>query len=328
MGKYTSKKKRARGKRTLSQKGKRAAEVKKKRPSPKATTKKKVASKKPSKAVQKRVVIPRVSCPHCGVRSGQPCKARTTHVARLKKAAEAKKRKKTPAQKRKAKNKKVVKRVERRNKLRDKSRGKTLSPKRKNEIAKRLKEEKRRIEEQRLFDEKLRQVQEEQQRASANKTTILSALQKRFQSLLNEAKRTEQLPRIPRQRIIDSDRLSGHKRHVNVGEILIPEIIEEIIYAVEQKMKTMPQRPAQGWLGVIMFASLGESLLGYGTRILSSSLPGASLFQTQGIMSTGIRNSREGMIMGLREKLEELAGESSAMVFINFITISAYTRRA
>jgi uncharacterized Zn finger protein (UPF0148 family) len=329
VGKYTSKKKRATKKRALSQKEseklKRASVNKRaNKPKPRASVKKRRAKPKPR---AKRVTIPNVSCPVCGARSGKACKGRSTHVARTKKAAVAKKRRKTPAQKRGAKNKKIVKRVERRNKLRDDSRAKSLAERRKKELAKRVREEKKRIERLRLLDEKLRQVQEEQQRQAASKSEIVATLQKRFGTLLNEARRTGQMPRTPHSRTIASDRLSGHKRHLSVGEILVPELIEEIMYQVKEKAKTLSQRPAQGWLGVINFASLGESLLGYGQIILSSSLPGASLFQTQGILSTGISNARDGMLIKLEEKLEELAGETSATVFINFITISAYTRR-
>lgn len=341
MGTYKRKKASASKKKTLAQKErekiKRAAAAKRrgakratvsKRVTPKKAAKKKRLSKSAAKPVQKRHVAPKVSCPHCGARSGTPCKGRTTHVARVKKAAEAKKRKKTPAQKRKAKNKKIVKRVAKRNKLRDKSRGKTLTSKRKKLLAAKAREEKRRIEKQRLFDERLRQIQEEKQRQSASKSAIVSTLQKRFNALLQEAKRTGQLPKVPRQRVMMSERMEGFKRYVNVGQILLPELVEEIMYQVKQKVQTLPRKPAQGWLAVINFASLGESLLGYGQVILSSSMPGASLFQVQGIDSSGMHNSAEGMLAKLEEKLEDLAGDTSATVYLNYITISAYTRRS
>jgi hypothetical protein len=36
----------------------------------------------------------------------------------------------------------------------------------------------------------------------------------------------------------------------------------------------------------------------------------------------------DGMLMKLQEKLEDLAGEVSATVYVNYITVSAYTRRS
>ena len=82
-----------------------------------------------------------------------------------------------------------------------------------------------------------------------------------------------------------------------------------------------------GWLATINFASLGESLLGYGQVVMSSTLPGASLFQTQGIESSNIQNTREGMLMRAEEKLEMLASEKSCMVYVNFVILSTYKPR-
>jgi hypothetical protein len=341
MGTYRRKKPRASKKKPLARKKSKkitkAAAAKRtgakratatKRATPKKASNTRRLSKSVAKPTQKRLTAPKVACPHCGARSGSPCKGRSTHVVRVKRAAEAKKRKKTPAQKRKTKNKKIVKRVEKRNKLRDKSRGKTLTSKRKKLLAAQAAEEKKRIEKQRLFDERLRQIKDEQQRQKASKSAIVMTLQKRFNALLTEAKKSGQLPRVPRQRLMMSERMEGYKRHVGIGKILLPELVEEIMYQVKQKALTLPRKPAQGWLAVINFASLGESLLGYGQVILSSSLPGASLFQVQGIESSGMHNTMDGMLMKLQEKLEDLAGEVSATVYVNYITVSAYTRRS
>lgn len=297
----------------------------------KRASKKSALSQKASKKLKPKTVP--VSCPYCGARSGRPCKNRQEpHVARTKKYKEvqaASRRKKAAAKKtRGRKNQRIVKRVNKRNKTRDKSRTKKLSAKKRRELNKQLREEKRRIEEQRLFDEKLRQIRDEKQRQAASKAEIVSTLQKRFDALLSEAKRTKQLPSIPRQRVINSARLKGFKRHVNVSRILLPEEVEDIMHMCREKAVQIANKPAQGWLAVINFASLGESLLGYGQIVLSSSLPGASLFQVQGIESSGMHNTREGMLISLENKLEDLASETSATVYINFIAISAYTRRS
>jgi hypothetical protein len=344
---YTTKKKRARKKRILARK----EPKKRKRPAKKAAAKKRVVKKSAAKkrsakkpAAKKRSA----KKPAAKKRSAKKPAAKKRNAKkvaakkRVVKKAAAKKRvvkrarpvrratQKTPAKKRGVKNAKLRAKVAKAEKLREKSRRKKITPAQRKAAREKAALERHHVEQQRLFDERLRQHQEEQQRLKASKRAVLTKLQERFEPLLNEAKRTGQLPRVPRGRRlrrIKSKKMVGQKVNILIDEMLLPESVEEILYRVKQETKRMDDIAGFGWLGVVNFAGLGESLLGYGQIILSSTLPGASLFQTQGIESTGIRNSKQGMFTALEDKLEYLAGDDTTMIYANFITISSYVLR-
>ncbi len=80
------------------------------------------------------------------------------------------------------------------------------------------------------------------------------------------------------------------------------------------------------WMGVLVFTGMGERLIGYGNRVLDAQDPDAAQFQTQGIESTGILPTAEGMLIGIEELLTEYAAEEYTVVFCEHIKVMNYAR--
>lgn len=317
MGTYPRRTKRATKKKTLSRKEKEALLAKKRR----------AAAKKGWKT-RRENAIKRKKTPKTVASKKVPKKAASKKTASKKtpkkKTVSRRASQKSAARVRAKKSARVAKKVAAVEKRRERSRRKSLTPKKRRRETKAVREERKRIEEARLRDEKLRQIREEAQRQEASKKAVLNTLKERFDNLLEEAKRQKVIQEKPRRGKFESDRLTGKREVVYIGEILTEEAVEEVLYEVKQAAKKLPLIPGFGWLAVINFASLGESLLGYGQVMLSSSLPGATLFQAQGIESSGTMNTREGMLIKLNEKLEVLAGEKTNTVWINFIVVQTH----
>lgn len=192
------------------------------------------------------------------------------------------------------------------------------------ELRKRKREiEKRRLE-RKLVIEKLPQKTPTEKRKSREE--LYARLRKRFKELLEIAERTGQTPPVDyRKRKIRTSKNLGEIRVVRVEEQLTPGNVEEIMYKVEQAAKSIAS-VLPNWIAVLVFAGLGERLIGYGSEILKANDPDAASFQTQGIETTGVLTSRESMIRSVRETLEDLSMEGKTVVYLYHVKVMTYER--
>jgi hypothetical protein len=226
-----------------------------------------------------------------------------------------------PRTKRRRQNKALVKRVDRLEDKRQRNRRKTLSKKAKRKTAREIAQEKKRIEKLRLDRERKRL---ERASRGSKVRTFADEMGEKFLDLLTEAIRTGQMPKAhPNKRKMD--KYEGVQSYLIVRRLIIPQNVQEIMYAVRQRLQkafTGVQYPV--WLASIHFASMGENLLGYGGRILRSDKAGEEMFTTQANDSTGIWSNRIGMLDALEALLEKYAGEGMNVVFLYHIRLMNY----
>lgn len=191
-----------------------------------------------------------------------------------------------------------------------------------------LRRRKRQIEKERterkLATEKLPRKTRRQKEKS--RRIMFERIRGRFAELLEEARRLKQTPKVDyRRRKMDSRTNKGEQRIIKIEDQLREDNVEEILWQVEQAARSIASH-LPNWLGVLAFAGMGERLIGYGNRVLSSKDPDAGSFQTQGIESTGIQRTREGMLRALRDILEEYAGEQRTVVHLYYVKIQTFAR--
>jgi hypothetical protein len=145
-----------------------------------------------------------------------------------------------------------------------------------------------------------------------------------FGELLDIARKEKKLPKIDyRLRKVDSQDRLGEKRAVRVEVLLEGVGVEEALYAIEQTAAGMSGL-YHIWLCNFVLAGMGETIIGYGNRVLDAHHPDAHAFQ-MAFDSTGIYTSREGMLLKAREVLEGYAGELYTMVYLIGFTVQNFS---
>ena len=153
-------------------------------------------------------------------------------------------------------------------------------------------------------------------------------MRKRFWDLYREAQRLDQIPearkRLPPR--IDSVRNIGEQRRIRIKRLLRPEVTTYILDRVDAAARTMSGQYST-WLASISFSSLGERLVGYGTKVLDTKDPDARFFQTQGFDSTGLFESYVAMMDALQRKLEDYASSPRTVVYVHFVKLMNFDRK-
>lgn len=148
----------------------------------------------------------------------------------------------------------------------------------------------------------------------------------RFHELHEIARKKRQLPEVDyRERHIDSEKNTGEIRIIRIEQEVNEGSIESIMYKVRKAASRMSDfYPI--WMGVLVFTGMGERLIGYGNRVLDAQDPDAAQFQTQGIESTGVRPTVDGMLISIEDLLTEYADEEYTVVFCEHIKVMNYAR--
>ena len=294
---------------------------------------KKTASAKPrakTKATPKAKAKPRAK------KAAASPKRRAAAPRRKKPVAKVKSRLQkllTPAQKgartkarRKAEREALAKQLAKLNKDRAKLRNKGTKAKRslRQKLNARLKDIAKRRTDRTLVIEKLPRHTPRAKKKSREE--LFEHFRARFHELHEIARKKRQLPVVDyRERHIESEKNTGEIRIIRIEREVTEGSVEQIMYKV--------RKAAQGmsgfypiWLGVLVFTGMGERLIGYGNRVLDAQDPDAAQFQTQGIESTGILPTVEGMLMGIEDLLTEYADEEYTVVFCEHIKVMNFSR--
>lgn len=338
--KRKQKKKSVGGKRTVAEKRKkRIVGVKKPQVRKRIVVKKKVArararaSKKsarrvvPKAAAKKRKSVVRRPVPKKRARKPLPKKRARKLVS--------KKRVKKPVPKptkreRRVRAKKIVRQVDARTQRQQKARGEP----RKSPIRNSLREEAKRIEEERIelafAEHNLKHGTGPEKRESLQENWL--RLRKRWPELFKYAIRTDQTPRVRRlARTIDSEDNYGEQRMVRINRILTPGVIEQIMYKIEQTAAKF-NGVYDIWYANMDFSGLGEKLFGSGNVVLKmrpedGDDPDALFFQAQGHDNTGVRRSREAMLLQLESMLDDYATTPRTLVYLHHVKIMNFNRK-
>ena len=142
------------------------------------------------------------------------------------------------------------------------------------------------------------------------------------------ARKRNQLPKLPpqdkRHHKYRTEATEGQKLGLVIDDYVNEETVEDILYKVEQQAKRMPEGVWPMWMARFDFTFMGERLIGYGMRVLVDPDPMASAFYTMGVDSTGVWNSKQGMLLRLRSELEELASEQNTVVYLNHVVLQNF----
>lgn len=255
-----------------------------------------------------------------------PAKRRTKPARKLRKVL-------TPAQKgartrarRKAEREALARQLAKLDKDRAKLRNKSTKAKRslRQKLNARLKEIAKRRTDRTLVIEKLPRKTPREKKKSREE--LFEHFRARFHELRDIALRKRQLPEVDyRERHIDSDKSTGDIRILRIEQEVNEGSIEGIMYRVRKVASTMPGN-LPIWMGVCVFTGMGERLIGYGNRVLNAADLDAAQFQTQGIESTGVLSSVQGMLIGIEDLLTEYAAEEFTVVFCEHIKLMNFAR--
>ena len=149
----------------------------------------------------------------------------------------------------------------------------------------------------------------------------------KFKGMLEHAKRTNQLPEVDyRKRRIDSLQNHGEVRVLRIERLVNEASVEPILDKVRWAVEGMSH--AFGiWQTVLVFAAMGERLVGYGQRTLTMNDPDAAAFQTQGIEPTGVFNTPTKMLAKVEEILVDLASEERTVIWCQHIKVMNFSRK-
>ena len=148
----------------------------------------------------------------------------------------------------------------------------------------------------------------------------------RFETLLDLARKRGETPPVDkRKRRIRSKENTGDQRVVTVEDYVTGFTLEDILYKVRRVLKKMSGRYTI-WIAALAFSAMGERLVGYGNRVLQSTHADAHEFQTQGIESTGVFLSQQGMMEALEGVLLDLSDEDKTIVYLHWVKIMNYDR--
>jgi hypothetical protein len=278
------------------------------------------------KLKQKPKAQPRAKKAAASPKRRAPATRRTKPARKLRKVL-------TPAQKgaltkarRKAEREALAQQLAKLNKDRAKLRNKGQKDKRslRQKLNARLKDIAKRRTDRTLVIEKLPRKTPREKKKSREE--LYEHFRARFHELRDIAARKRQLPEVDyRERHIDSDKNTGEIRILRIEQEVTESSVESIMYRVRRAAATLPGN-LPIWMGVCVFTGMGERLIGYGNRVLNAADPDAAQFQTQGIESTGVLSSVEGMLIGIEDLLTEYAAEEFTVVFCEHIKLMNFAR--
>ena len=243
-----------------------------------------------------------------------------TAAAKPKKRAAVAKPKKTAAQRQRATRAKVKKLEEQLEVARQKLRRVTLTRKERSKQKAKVEEAKSKVEAI-VAPKPVGTLAERRKKLRDNHEHF----KKIFTGMLELASKKGKLPRFDhRKRKMRSFRIpAGEQRSVKVNMMLDESTVEEAMYLLENTTDRMSGIYPQ-WSTSFSFAAMGERIIGSGNRSLDVAHPEATHFQIA-YGSSGVFNSRTGMLDGARKLLEEFAEEAYTVIYLLGFTARNYT---
>ena len=151
-----------------------------------------------------------------------------------------------------------------------------------------------------------------------------------FDSILESARQSGQIEE-PKdgfgQSAIDTKERTGERMVVEISKRLLPDTVKLIMDLLENETDWMKDLPYPNWLAEVTLIGLGEKTFGYGATTLNVDDPVAQWLQVAGAQSTGIYMSYVDMMNRIRAMLTALSKDASTIVYVNYITVSAYSYR-
>ena len=151
-----------------------------------------------------------------------------------------------------------------------------------------------------------------------------------FDSILESARQGGQIEE-PKdgygQSTIDTKERTGERMVVEISKRLLPDTVKLIMDLLENETDWMKDLPYPNWLAEVTLIGLGEKTFGYGATTLNVDDPVAQWLQVAGAQSTGIYMSYVDMMNRIRTMLTALSKDASTIVYVNYITVSAYSYR-
>lgn len=151
-----------------------------------------------------------------------------------------------------------------------------------------------------------------------------------FDSILESARQGGQIEE-PKdgygQSAIDTKERTGERMVVEISKRLLPDTVKLIMDLLENETDWMKDLPYPNWLAEVTLIGLGEKTFGYGATTLNVDDPVAQWLQVAGAQSTGIYMSYVDMMNRIRAMLTALSKDASTIVYVNYITVSAYSYR-
>ena len=155
-------------------------------------------------------------------------------------------------------------------------------------------------------------------------------LRQMFWKLFKEAKATSKVPRVDYSiKKIDSQIFIGRKTMVKIGLIVCEENIEQIMYLVTRRARSMPlSGKYRNWAIVTITTAMGDHVRGSGGRVVELKDPLAFKFQTQMFENTGVKPNLPAALLALRSLLEEWSDdESSSVVYMQAIRVDHFSAK-
>jgi hypothetical protein len=155
---------------------------------------------------------------------------------------------------------------------------------------------------------------------------LIASWKESFDRLLEIAGRTGQIskkdygPRKTWREKIQTDDRDGDAIFHRINSLVDETTSEEILYQMQRNADRLPGR-RNIWMISFTFCAMGDSLIGYGNRVLDADNEEEAHNFQMGYESTGVWKTKVSAMAKAREIIEEYAADMTTLIFLNRYTV-------